>query len=35
MNAAFRNQLFEAAEQAAYPAEPVLNEATGVVALDA
>ena len=35
MNAAFRNQLFEAAEQAAYPAEPVLDEVTGVVALDA
>ena len=35
MNAAFRKQLFEAAEQAAYPAEPVLDEATGVAALDA
>ena len=35
MNAAFRKQLFEAAEQAAYPAEPVLDEGTGVVALDA
>ena len=35
MNAAFRKQLFEAAEQAAYPAEPVLDVATGVVALDA
>ena len=35
MNAAFRKQLFAAAEQAAYPAEPVLDEATGVAALDA
>ena len=35
MTAAFRNQLFEAAEQAAYPAEPVLDVATGVAALDA
>ena len=35
MNAAFRKQLFEAAEQAAYPAEPVLDDATGVAALDA
>jgi hypothetical protein len=35
MNEAFRNQLFEAAEQAAYPAEPVLDESTGVAALDA
>ena len=35
MNAAFRKQLFEAAEQAAYPAEPVLDEATGEAALDA
>ena len=35
MNAAFRKQLFEAAEQAAYPAEPVFDEATGVAALDA
>ena len=35
MNSAFRDQLFEAAEQAAYPAEPVVDEATGVVALDA
>ena len=31
----FRDQLLEAAEQAAYPAEPVLDEATGVAALDA
>jgi hypothetical protein len=35
MTEAFRNQLFETAEQAAYPTEPVLNEATGVAALDA
>lgn len=35
MNAAFRKQLFDAAEDAAYPAEPVLDEATGVAALDA
>lgn len=35
MNAAFRKQLFAAAEQAAYPAEPVLDKATGVAALDA
>lgn len=35
MNAAFRKQLFEVAERAAYPAEPVLDEATGVAALDA
>jgi hypothetical protein len=35
MNDAFRDQLFEAAEQAAYPAEPVLDEATGLAALDA
>ena len=35
MTAAFRHQLFEAAERAAYPAEPVLDEATGVAALDA
>ena len=32
MNAAFRKQLFEAAERAAYPVEPVLDEATGVAA---
>jgi len=35
MNQAFRDQLFDAAERAAYPAEPVLDEATGVAALDA
>lgn len=35
MNALFREQLFEAAEQAAYPAEPVLDPATGLPALDA
>jgi hypothetical protein len=35
MNEAFRNQLFEAAERAAYPAEPVLDETTGIAALDA
>ena len=35
MNAAFRKQLFAAAEQAAYPAEPVPGDATGVAALDA
>jgi hypothetical protein len=35
MNEAFRNQLFEVAERAADPAEPVLDEATGVAALDA
>ena len=35
MNEAFRDQLFEAAELAAYPAEPVLDEATGAASLDA
>jgi hypothetical protein len=35
MNTPFRDQLLEAAERAAYPAEPVLDETTGVVALDA
>ena len=35
MNAAFRDQLFEAAEQAAFPAEPMFDEATGVAAFDA
>jgi len=35
MNAAFRKQLFEAAERAAYPLEPVLDEATGMAAFDA
>jgi hypothetical protein len=35
MTDAFRAQLFKAAEQAAYPAEPVLDEATGEASLDA
>lgn len=35
MNAAFRQQLFDAAEGAAYSPEPVFDEATGVAALDA
>ena len=35
MNSSFREQLFEAAEQAAYPAVPVLDQATGLSALDA
>lgn len=35
MSSSFREQLFEAAEQAAYPAVPVLDQATGLSALDA
>ena len=34
MNALFRAQLFEAAEQAAYSAEPVLDPVTGLPGLD-
>lgn len=35
MTTLFRDQLLEAAEQAAYPAEPVLDASTGLAALDA
>lgn len=35
MNPVFRDQLFEAAEQAAFPAEPVFDEASGATTFDA
>lgn len=35
MNPAFRDQLFEAAEQAAFPAEPLFDEASGATTFDA
>lgn len=35
MTALFREELFAAAERAAYPPEPFLNEVTGVAAFDA
>lgn len=35
MTASFRNELFAAAERAAYPPEPFMNESTGVSGFDA